>query len=148
MTPLRSNGNSTSSIKIPDASVGEVKDSIEITEASILRGILDLGHEARKVLQGTMEAFSNRDVKAARYIWEEDDVVDVRYHLVRHDLMTLIAGARAIPPLQSDALILQPATYRLWLAHKLERVADHSGNICERVVFIVEGGTGIKRTQE
>jgi phosphate transport system protein len=148
MTPLRSNGNSTSSIKIPDASVGEVKDSIEITEASILRGILDLGHEARKVLQGTMEAFANRDVKAARYIWEEDDVVDVRYHLVRHDLMTLLAGARAIPALQSDALILQRATYLLWIAHKLERVADHSGNICERIVFIVEGETSIKRAQE
>ena len=148
MTPLRSNGNSTSSIKIPDASVGEVKDSIEITEASILRGILDLGHEARKVLQGTMDAFANRDVKAARYIWEEDDVVDVRYHLVRHDLMTLMAGARAIPALQSDALILQRATYLLWIAHKLERVADHSGNICERIVFIVEGETSIKRAQE
>src|SRR5437879_3378809 len=137
MTPLRSNGNLTSSIKIPDASVGEVKDSVEVTEASILRGILDLGHEARKVLQGTMEAFANRDVKAARYIWEEDDVVDVRYHLVRHDLMTLLAGARAIPALQSDALILQRATYLLWIAHKLERVADHSGTICERIVFLV-----------
>jgi phosphate transport system protein len=148
MTPLRSNGDSTSSIKFPDASVGEVKDSTEITEASILRGILDLGHEARKVLQGTMGAFANRDVKAARYIWEEDDVVDVRYHLVRHDLMTLLAGARAIPALQSDALILQRATYLLWIAHKLERVADHSGNICERIVFIVEGETSIKRAQE
>jgi phosphate transport system protein len=148
MTPLRSNGNPTSSIKIADASVGEVHDGIEITEATILRGILDLGHEARKALQGTMEAFANRDVNAARYIWEEDDVVDVRYHLVRHDLMTLLAGARAIPALQSDALILQRATYLLWIAHKLERVADHSGNICERVVFIVEGETSIKRTQE
>ena len=148
MTPLRSNGDSTSSIKFPDASAGEVKDSTEITEASILRGILDLGHEARKVLQGTMGAFANRDVKAARYIWEEDDVVDVRYHLVRHDLMTLLAGARAIPALQSDALILQRATYLLWIAHKLERVADHSGNICERIVFIVEGETSIKRAQE
>ncbi len=148
MTPLRSNGNLTSSIKIANASVGEVHDGIEITEATILRGILDLGHEARKALQGTMEAFANRDVNAARYIWEEDDVVDVRYHLVRHDLMTLLAGARAIPALQSDALILQRATYLLWIAHKLERVADHSGNICERVVFIVEGETSIKRTQE
>ncbi|MFL5691594.1 MAG: phosphate signaling complex PhoU family protein [Ktedonobacteraceae bacterium] len=148
MTPLRGNGNSTSSVKFPDASVGEVNDGIEITEASILRGILDLGHEARKVLQGTIEAFANRDVKAARYIWEEDDVVDVRYHLVRHDLMTLLAGARAIPALQSDALILQRATYLLWIAHKLERVADHSGNICERIVFIVEGETSIKRAQE
>jgi len=146
MTPLR--GNGTTSLKIEDHSVDAAHDGVEITEASILRGILDLGNEARKVFRGTMEAFANRDVNAARYIWEEDDVVDVRYHLVRHDLMTMLAGARAIPALQNDALVLQRATYLLWIAHKLERVADHSGNICERIVFIVEGETSIKRAQE
>ena len=108
----------------------------------------ELGMEARRVLHGTMEAFARRDVNAARNIWEEDDVVDVRYHLVRHDLMAMLAGARAIPALQNDALILQRATYLLWIAHKLERVADHSGNICERIVFILEGETSIKRSLE
>ncbi len=146
MTPLKVNG--VSQVKVEDTIPNASGDSIEITEASILRGILDLGYEARRVLQGTMEAFARRDVKAARYIWEEDDVVDVRYHLVRHDLMAMLAGARAIPALQNDALILQRATYLLWIAHKLERVADHSGNICERIVFIVEGETSIKRSQE
>ncbi len=146
MTPLRL--NEATPIMIEDHTQNGANDGVEITEASILRGILDLGHEARKVFRGTMEAFANRDVNAARYIWEEDDVVDVRYHLVRHDLMTLLAGARAIPALQNDALILQRATYLLWIAHKLERVADHSGNICERIVFIVEGETSITRSQE
>lgn len=146
MTPLRN--NALNPIRVADTSVGRAGDNIEITEASILRGILDLGEEARRVFQGTMEAFAHRDAKAAKYIWEEDDVVDVRYHLVRHDLMAMLAGARAIPALQSDAFILQRATYLLWIAHKLERVADHSGNICERIVFIVEGETSIQRTQE
>ncbi len=146
MTPLHS--DTGTQVKVEDTSVGASGDGVEITEASILRGILDLGAEARRVLQGTMEAFAHRDVKAASYIWEEDDVVDVRYHLVRHDLMAMMAGARAIPALQNDSLILQRATYLLWIAHKLERVADHSGNICERIVFIVEGETSIKRSQE
>lgn len=146
MTPLR--GNTELPIKVADTSMVHPDDNAEITEASLLRGILDLGYEARKVFQGTMDAFARRDVEAARFIWEEDDVVDVRYHLVRHDLMALLGGARAIPALQNDALILQRATYLLWIAHKLERVADHSGNICERVVFIVEGETSIKPTQE
>ncbi len=146
MAPLRMQG--ASQIRISDTSTGEASNGYEITETSIMRALLDLGHEARRVLRGTMEAFERRDVRAASYIWEEDDVVDVRYHLVRHDLMTLMAGARAIPALQNDAFILQRATYLLWIAHKLERVADHSGNICERIVFIVEGEASIKRTQE
>ena len=148
MTPLRVNGNGTAHVKVEDTFADPSHEGVEITEASIMRGILDLGYEAHKVLRGTMDAFAKRDVNAARYIWEEDDVVDVRYHLVRHDLMTMLAGARAIPALQNDALILQRATYLLWIAHKLERVADHSGNICERIVFIVEGETSIQRSQE
>lgn len=146
MAPLRSSSASPVIIEVrPDNPAG---GSDEITESSILNGMLELGREARRVLQGTMEAFANRDSKAARYIWEEDDVVDVRYHLVRHDLMAMLEGARAIPALQSDSRILQRATYLLWIAHKLERIADHCTNICERIVFIVEGETNITRSQE
>jgi phosphate transport system protein len=147
MTPLRGNTPSSEEVKITPQDTEDGDDS-EISEASNLRGMLDLGQEARRVLQGTMEAFANRDVNAARYIWEEDDVVDVRYHLVRHDLMAMLEGARAIPALRNDSRILQRATYMLWIAHKLERVADHCTNICERIVFIVEGETSIKRSQE
>jgi phosphate transport system protein len=77
--------------------------------------------------------------KAAHHLWKEDDVADVRYHLVRHDLMTMMAGTHTISALQRDSHILQRATYLFWIAHKLERVGDHCGNICERIVFIVKG---------
>lgn len=142
MAPLRSNASSQVSVKAPSSS-----GSTEITEASVMRGILELGREARRVLQGTLKAFADRNGNAARYIWEEDDVVDVRYHLVRHDLMAMMAGAQAIPALQRDSLVLQRVTYLLWIAHKLERIGDHCGNICERIVFTVEGETQIIHSQ-
>jgi phosphate transport system protein len=143
MVPLRSNS--------PDIAVDVSSSSGEpqISEDSVVKGLLELGQEARRVLQGTMKAFEQRDAKAARYIWEEDDVVDVRYHLVRHDLMAMMAGAHAIPALQNDAKVLQRVTYLLWIAHKLERVADHSTNICERIIFMVDGDsdfTSLPRT--
>ena len=143
MSPLRSSTSNGASNERVSAS-----DSGEVTEASVLRGMLDLGREARRVLQGTMDAFARHDAAAARYIWEEDDVVDVRYHLVRHDLMAMLEGGRAIPALQSDSRVLQRATYLLWIAHKLERVGDHCSNICERIVFIVEGEMNIKPMHE
>lgn len=142
MTPLH-NG-APSHVRVENKQTQMDQDGTVITEASIVQALLDLGYEARRVLQGTIRAFADRDSNAARFLWEEDDVVDVRYHLVRHDLMALMAGARAIPALQNDALILQRATYLLWIAHKLERVADHCTNVCERIVFIVEGETSIK----
>src|SRR5215472_12372326 len=79
MAPLRSNA---SQAKIDGVTGISGDNNGQLTEASILNGMLELGREARRVLQGTMAAFSNSDAKAARYIWEEDDVVDVRYHLV------------------------------------------------------------------
>src|SRR5947209_7246856 len=148
LTPLRPVRTNSAEVQIKRS----VADAIElnstsqdgqVTEASILQGILELGQEARQVLQGAMKAFADRNANAARASWEEDDVVDVRYHQVRHDLMTMLAGARAIPALQDDTYILQRATYLLWIAHKLERVGDHATNICERILFIVGGETSI-----
>lgn len=145
MTPLRMPAASENGA---DRIREENEGSSALSEASIMRGMLELGQQARRVLQGTIKAFETLDAKSARFIWEEDDVVDVCYHLVRHDLMNLMAAAHAIPALKNDSFALQRATYLLWIAHKLERVADHSGNICERIVFIVEGETSIKRAEE
>ncbi|GHO63664.1 phosphate transport system regulatory protein PhoU [Ktedonobacter sp. SOSP1-52] len=142
MTPLR--GDPMPHVKIETASMKDASSGNTITEASIMKDMLVLGKEARRVLQGTMNAFKDRDVKAARYIWEEDDVVDVRYHMVRHDLMAMMAGAHAIPALCNDSLILQRITYLLWMAHKLERVGDHCANVCERLLFIVEGDSYVQ----
>jgi phosphate transport system protein len=142
MEPLRS--TSLSQIEVHVNAEELVSEEHNVTEAGIVKSLLELGLEARRVLQGTILALGQRNVAAARYIWQEDDVVDVRYHLVRHDLMALMEGARAIPALQSDSRILQRATYLLWIAHKLERVADHSSNVCERIVFTVEGEVGMQ----
>jgi len=119
-----------------------------MTEASIVSGIVDLGQEARRVLLGAMSAIEQSDAHAARFIWQEDDVVDVRYHLVRHDLMTMLTDIHAIPALQQDSRIMQRMTYWLWIAHNLERIGDHCTNICERLVFILEGDATIKPTDD
>lgn len=145
MAPLR--GNTISAVKI-ETHTTDSNGQTQVTEESIMHGIQELGKEARHILQGTMKAFASRNAKEARLLWEEDDVVDVRYHLVRHDLMAMMAGARAIPALKNDSLILQRATYLLWIAHKLERVSDHCTNICERLIFTIEGETNIQRQSQ
>ncbi|HEY4385588.1 MAG TPA: PhoU domain-containing protein [Ktedonobacteraceae bacterium] len=137
MTPLRA--PSTHHGPLDQAQVIDCLSEHPITEASILTGMVSLGQEAGRVLRGTMHAFAQHDAHAARVIWQEDDVVDVRYHLVRHDVMTMLAGMHAIPALQQDELIMQRMTYWLWIAHNFERIGDHCTNICERIVFFLEG---------
>jgi phosphate transport system protein len=150
MAPLRTRG--TSQVKIDPSVVpdgGQKRpETAALTESSIVSGLLDLGKEAQRVLRGTLRAFEENDAQTARIIWQEDDVVDVRYHLVRHDIMTMLAGIHAIPALEQDSLIMQRLTYWLWIAHNLERVGDHCTNICERIVFFLEGDGTIKPTHE
>ena len=38
-----------------------------------------------------------------------------------------------------DPRTIQRATHLIWVAHNLERIADRVTNICERVVYLVEG---------
>jgi phosphate transport system protein len=144
MAPLRTDGLSSSQVSLSSVAAspnqGQKKAAVQpLSEASIVSEILDLGREAQRVLQGTLQALAANNAPAARNIWQDDDVVDVRYHMVRHDLMTMMTGIHAIPALQQDERILQRMTYWLWIAHNLERVGDHCTNICERIVFILEG---------
>ena len=129
---------------------GDSKSSVShtVTETTIIEEILSLGKEARRALQATTNAFLIKDTQAARSIWQEDDVVDVCYHLVRHEIMSLLLGMHAIPALEQDALVLQRVTYWLWIAHNLERIGDHCTNICERLVFIMERDATITPQQE
>ena len=110
-----------------------------VTEASIVSRLVELGQEAHHLLQGSLRAFELNDAHAARTIWHEDDVVDVRYQLVRQDVMTVLTDIHAIAALQQDARIMQRMTYWLWIAHNLERIGDHCTNICKRIVFHLEG---------
>jgi phosphate transport system protein len=146
MAPLRAAG--TGRVHVDPSTVADrdrkgPSDQV-VTEESIVAGIVELGQEAGRVLQGTLRAFEQSDAQAARAIWQEDDVVDVRYHLVRHDLMTMLTDIHAIPALEQDALVMQRMTFWLWIAHNLERAGDHCTNICERLVFILEGDATIK----
>ncbi len=109
----------------------------ETTRISVHR----LGQRARMFLQATMQAFVDRNTVAARATIEDDDALDIRYRVVRYDLMSLLEGLSAVSSLQRDMYSLQRITYMLWIAHKLERVGDHCVNICERVVYIVEGSS-------
>jgi len=122
---------------------GEGKSDL-LREASLMRNLLDLGQQVHSLLQRTMQAFVSRDAQAARFLWQEDTSVNRRYYSARRDLMTMLEGPQAIPALERNPYILQRVTFMLWMAHDLQRVADHCTNICERIVFIIEGETDIR----
>ena len=61
---------------------------------------------------------------------KEDEQVDVLYDRIYRDLIDVIV---------KDPRTIDQAIRLSWVAHNLERVADRVSNLCERVVFAVEG---------
>ena len=63
---------------------------------------------------------------------EADDEVDALYDQVYRDLLEYMID---------DPATIQRATYLLWVAHDLERIADRATNIAEQVIFLVKGSS-------
>jgi phosphate transport system protein len=150
MAPLRVGGISQFQVN-SEKQDGEKQVAIPnhvVNEKTIITGLLQLGQEGCRVLEETMQVFTHESAAEARALWQEDDVVDVRYHMVQNDLMTMLNAMHAIPALQHDNLIMQRMTYWLWIAHNIERIGDHCTNICERVVFALDGDSTIIQQQE
>ena len=61
---------------------------------------------------------------------DDDDEVDDLYDQVYRELLLFMI---------QDPRSIQRATYLLWAAHDLERIADRATNIAERVMFLITG---------
>ncbi|MEZ4725797.1 MAG: phosphate signaling complex protein PhoU [Caldilineaceae bacterium] len=83
-----------------------------------------------EMLRGSLDAFINQDVAAARQIPKRDDEVDDLYNTINRELIQIITA---------NPSTIDNANYLSWAAHNLERAADRSTNICERIVYTVTG---------
>jgi phosphate transport system protein len=102
-------------------------------EQPLLKPLIDLPRMAEiaaGMLHRALDAFIARDDAAARRVEAEDDEIDALYEQVYRELLTYML---------SDPRTIDRATWLLWVAHNLERIADRATNIAERVVFVVTG---------
>ena len=86
--------------------------------------------KASDMLKRSLDALVRRDPALARQVCEDDDEVDNLYDQIYKDLIALMISVPATT---------QRATYLMWVAHDLERIADRATNIAERVIFLVTG---------
>ena len=93
-------------------------------------GLFVMARTARAMLGRSLDAYAQHDGAQARRIWQQDSWVE-RYQqtLSRDLLVTMIENPST----------LTRATHQLWIVHNLERVADRSTNICEQLIFMIEG---------
>ena len=109
------------------------KISLAMGDLPPLKPLIDIPRMAdisTDMLRRSTEAFINRDTDLATSVREDDDVVDELYNQVYRELLTFM---------MADPSSIQRATYLIWVAHDLERVADRTTNMSERVIWLVTG---------
>jgi len=118
--------------RMADHAEGIAKIAIMLADEAPLMAYVDIprmAELARSMLMSSLETLRERDAARARAICNDDDRVDELYDKVYGELIKLM---------RDDAKI-ERATHLTWVAHNLERIADRVTNICERVVYLVEG---------
>jgi phosphate transport system protein len=119
--------------RIGDYAKGIARINIRLGDEPLVKPLIDIPKMAEKgldMLRRSLQAFVHRDADAARLIPDEDDEIDDLYNDIYRELLQIMIN---------DPRTVDRATYLLWAAHNLERLADRVTNICERIVFVVTG---------
>ncbi|WP_404820285.1 phosphate signaling complex protein PhoU [Lacrimispora sp. HJ-01] len=119
--------------RMGDNAVNIAEVILEIGEDPILNSLKDIPRMAdiaQKMLKMSLDAFVNEDIALAQKAAERDEDVDRLYETVINDFLNIITEKRELT---------KQGTKLLFLGRYLERIADHSTNICERTIYMITG---------
>ena len=85
---------------------------------------------ASGLLRKTLDAFARLDTKAAVAILKEDDLIDQEFDGFVRKLITYM---------MEDPRTISASLDLLFLAKAIERIGDHSKNVAELIIYLVEG---------
>ncbi|MEM7357943.1 MAG: phosphate signaling complex protein PhoU [Pseudomonadota bacterium] len=94
------------------------------------KGLLSLAKHVKELLHATLDTYARMETRSAVKNMRLDRAIDEEYGRV---VLKLVDRMKANPDNVSDALDV------MWAARSLERIGDHCINICENVIYLVEG---------
>ncbi|WP_444995765.1 phosphate signaling complex protein PhoU [Aliikangiella sp. IMCC44359] len=89
-----------------------------------------LGEHVSEILNKALTAYARMDVDAALDIIKSDRVIDEEFDNISRLLIT---------KMMEDPREIKNALRISWCARALERIGDHTKNICEYIVYLVKG---------
>lgn len=119
--------------RIGDQAVNVAERTLLLKEQPLIMrplGLNKLAGISQQMLRDSMDAFVNRDVKLAESVVIRDDEADQVYLRLVCDILEHMTA---------DPSFIEQGVHFTVIAHNLERVADQATNICEDVVYMVEG---------
>ena len=119
--------------RMGDLAVNLAQRSKSLLGLPEIKPLVDIPHMSKTVesmVRKSLDAFVRRDEDLARSVLLSDDEVDDLKNAVYRELLGLIEQGEAPAG---------PAFDLIFIAHNLERIADHATNIAEDVLFLIKG---------
>ncbi len=119
--------------RMGDHAVNIVESALNLIERPQVKPLIDIpkmGELTTKMLKDSISSFINEDAALARSVCVMDDSVDDLKDRIFQELTTLMS---------SDLSTIERSLHLLRISGNLERIADLSTNICEDVMYLVEG---------
>jgi phosphate transport system protein len=119
--------------RIGDLAVNIVESALFLIAKPPLKPLIDIPHMAqiaKKMLKDSIDSFINENSQLARNVCERDQEIDDLKDQVLRELITYMMGSLSN---------IDRSFHLMRIANSLERIGDHSTNICEDVIYIVEG---------
>jgi len=120
--------------RLGDNAVNMSKSAIFLIERPEIRAkgvnVAKLAEASIGMLQDSINSFINEDVDLAKNVCARDDIVDAYRDDIFKNLIAFIG---------EEPAAVERSLHMMNICRKLERVADLSTNLCEDVVFMVEG---------
>ncbi len=119
--------------RMGDLAVSIAERAMSLMEGPVIKPMIDIPHIAglvQSMVRKALDAFVMRDADLARSVLASDDAVDSLRTACYHELVSFM---------ETDPQHIQQALSLLVVTRNLERIADHSTNIAEDVLFLVKG---------
>ena len=119
--------------RMADHAVNISQSGLRLIESPTVKPLVDIPEMASitaQMVRDSITAFINEDRALADSVCERDSIIDSLRDKTFEELIALM---------RTDAANIQRCLDLMRIARNLERIADLSTNLCEEVIFMVEG---------
>ena len=119
--------------RMGDLAVNITERAIALMRDTPVKPLIDIpkmASLAETMVRKSLDALTKRDEALARSVLISDDEVDRLRDAVYKELVAFM---------QEESTTIPRAVDLMFIAHNLERIADHATNIAEDVLFLVKG---------
>ncbi|MHB9145890.1 MAG: phosphate signaling complex protein PhoU [Symbiobacteriia bacterium] len=119
--------------RMGDHAVDIAKTTLRLDGQPLIKPLVDIprmAELAQLMMREALSAYVNRDAEQAYAMIARDDEVDHLYGQVFRELLTYM---------MEDPRTIKQATYLIFVAMYLERIADHATNLGEWTIYMVTG---------